>query len=237
MTTLAGVAGIAGSTNGIGQFSTFRTPVGVSISPDGVSAFVADEHSHLIRHIIVSTANVTTLAGLAGVSGNVNGIGTNARFNGPFGVVISSDGVFALVGELYNLKIRRIALSTGFVTSLASSEGSNGLQTSAGFRHYGGISLSPDGVYALAVQWSSHFICKIVIHPMTPPGSLTPSFPLYSFTVKISDGEIFLDYLSDVKKGLPDSFRVYFLSDFCLRKDDTKRINPHRMGTCNCWRD
>jgi hypothetical protein len=80
VTTLAGIAGSVGSTNGWGTVALFNYPNGVSISPDGVYALVADTWKYLIRHIIISTATVTTLAGLTGSSGSTNGVGTIARF-------------------------------------------------------------------------------------------------------------------------------------------------------------
>ena len=43
---------------------------------DGVFALVADTNNHLIRHIVISTASVTTLVGMAGSAEPINGIGT-----------------------------------------------------------------------------------------------------------------------------------------------------------------
>jgi DNA-binding beta-propeller fold protein YncE len=77
-TTLAGIAGSPGSANGMGTSAKFNYPCGVSISPDGVYALVSEIRNHLIRKIIISTANVSTLGGLAGSSGSTNGIGTNS---------------------------------------------------------------------------------------------------------------------------------------------------------------
>jgi hypothetical protein len=93
VTTLAGGAGSFGSTNGVGTIARFYNPFGVSISPDGVYALVADQTNHLIRQIIISTAYVTTLAGVAGSSGATNGVGTIAKFDKPLGVSISPDGL------------------------------------------------------------------------------------------------------------------------------------------------
>ena len=40
---------------------------------------------------------VSTLAGQAGSSGSTNGVGTNARFNGPVGIALDAAGTFAVV--------------------------------------------------------------------------------------------------------------------------------------------
>ena len=99
VTSLAGLEGAPSATNGIGTNSRFNVPQGVSVSPDGVYALVADRGNLLIRKIIISTASVTTFAGVAGSSGSTNGIGTISKFNRPFGVSISPDGVYALIGD------------------------------------------------------------------------------------------------------------------------------------------
>jgi hypothetical protein len=121
VSTLAGVAGSAGATNGIGTNSKFNRPYGVSISPDGLFALVADFYNHLIRQIILSTASVSTLAGVAGSAGATNAVGTNSKFNVPTRVSISPDGLFALVGDTFNHLIRRIVLSTIFPSSFPSA--------------------------------------------------------------------------------------------------------------------
>jgi DNA-binding beta-propeller fold protein YncE len=76
VTTFAGAT--SGSTNGIGTNAQFSYPQAVSISSDGLYAYVADNNNHLIRRIVISTAAVNTLAGAAGLSGSTNGIGTNS---------------------------------------------------------------------------------------------------------------------------------------------------------------
>ena len=84
-----------GYVNGIGTNAKFNIPTGVSISPDGSYALVAEYYNHPIRQIIISSALVSVLAGLF-ISGLGNGIGTNAQFNYPTGVSISPDGSYAL---------------------------------------------------------------------------------------------------------------------------------------------
>jgi DNA-binding beta-propeller fold protein YncE len=108
---LAGVAGVSGATNGVGTNSQFFNPREVSISPDGLYALVVDQLNHLVRQIVLSTASVSTLAGVAGVSGATNGVGTNSKFFAPYGVSISLDGLFALVGDRDNSLIRQIIFS------------------------------------------------------------------------------------------------------------------------------
>jgi DNA-binding beta-propeller fold protein YncE len=178
VTTLAGGAGSAGSTNGIGTIALFKNPRGVSISPDGVYALVADTHNYLIRQIIISTASVTTLAGGTGSFGSTNGVGTIALFKYPQGVSISPDGVYALVGDTGNHLIRQIIISTASVTTLAGGAGSagstNGIGTIALFKNPFGVSISQDGVYALVGEESNHLIRQIIISKAS--SSASPTF-------------------------------------------------------------
>ena len=165
VTTLAGVASSSGSTDGIGTMARFNSPIGISISPDGVYALVSDMNNQLIRHIIISTASVTTLAGFAGSVGSANGIGTNARFNNAHGISFSPDGVFALVAGHNDQQIRQIIISTASVTTLAgSSWGShNGIGTNSRFKNPRGICISSDGAYALVADSYNDQIRRIIL--------------------------------------------------------------------------
>jgi hypothetical protein len=167
VSTLAGVAGSIGATNGIGTNSQFRNPFGVSISPDGLFALICDSWNHLIRHIILSTASVSTLAGVARVSGATNGMGTNSRFNNPRGVSISPDGIFAFVADWYNHLIRHIILSTASVSTLAGvarvSGAANGMGTNSQFNASVGVSISPDGLFVLVTDRENHLIRQIIL--------------------------------------------------------------------------
>jgi DNA-binding beta-propeller fold protein YncE len=98
VTTLAGRASM-GSSNGIGTNAYFNFLVKIQISPDGLFALIPDNGNHIIRHVVLSTSVVTTLAG-SGTAGSVDGVGTNARFNSPLGIAISPNGTTVLVTQL-----------------------------------------------------------------------------------------------------------------------------------------
>jgi DNA-binding beta-propeller fold protein YncE len=167
VTTLAGVNGSTGSTNGMGTNSRFNNPTAVSISPDGVYALVSDRDSQLIRKIILTTASVTTFVGKAGSIGSTNGMGTNSRFYNPHGVPISPDGTYALIADYANQLIRKVVVSTGSVTTLAgmnrTSGSTNGMGTNSKFFSPQGLSISPDGVLALVADRGNHLVRKIII--------------------------------------------------------------------------
>jgi sugar lactone lactonase YvrE len=105
VTTLAGRAGRAGSTDGTGTSARFYGPAGIGIDSAG-NLYVADENNDTIREVTQGGV-VTTLAGAAGVPENIDGIGTSARFYGPGDVTVDNTGVI-YVADAENDTIRRI---------------------------------------------------------------------------------------------------------------------------------
>jgi serine/threonine protein kinase/sugar lactone lactonase YvrE len=111
--TLAGAAGHPGSKDGMGSEAQFRNPWGVTVDSLG-NVLVADMSNNTIRKITPAGA-VTTLAGQAGISGNVNGLGNTARFNHPFAVAVdSANNIY--VSDTANNAIRKITPSGTVVT-------------------------------------------------------------------------------------------------------------------------
>jgi hypothetical protein len=62
VSTPAGGAGVAGSSDGVGPAARFSDPSGVAISADGAIALVADTQNHTIRKLLMATGAVTTMA-------------------------------------------------------------------------------------------------------------------------------------------------------------------------------
>jgi sugar lactone lactonase YvrE len=124
VTTCAGTAGVAGSTDGTGPAALFHSPSGIAID-NGGNVYVADTGNNTIRQITPAGV-VTTLAGLAGFSGSADGAGTSARFNQPSGLALDAAGSL-YVADTGNSVIRRVT-AAGVVTTFA------GLSTVAGRR-------------------------------------------------------------------------------------------------------
>lgn len=122
VTTLAGTAGAAGSTDGVGSAARFRTPSAVAVDTAG-NLYVADYGNHTIRKI-AADGTVTTLAGSAGLSGSTDGTGAAARFASPGGVAVDGTGN-VYVADTANCAIRMIN-SAGVVTTLAGAAGTFG---------------------------------------------------------------------------------------------------------------
>ncbi|MCU0823670.1 MAG: concanavalin [Leptospira sp.] len=113
VTTLAG-SGTAGTLDANGTSAQFNSPIGIAAV--GGYLYIADNGSHRIRRIdLTSPYPVTTIAGQA-LAGSLDGYGTNAMFDGPFN--LTSDGTNLILFEFNTLKIRHIRLSDYKVTTL-----------------------------------------------------------------------------------------------------------------------
>jgi DNA-binding beta-propeller fold protein YncE len=167
VTTLAGTAGTAGSTDapsGPGTSASFNNPVG--ITTDGTNLYVADFGNNTIRKIVIASGVVSTLAGTAGTTGSTdapNGPGTLASFNGPSD--ITTDGTNLYVADFDNNTIRKIVIATGDVTTLAGTAGTKGSidgpGASASFNGPGSITTDKTNLYVSDA--GNNTIRKIVI--------------------------------------------------------------------------
>jgi sugar lactone lactonase YvrE len=128
VTTLAGLAGSSGSTDGTGGAARFNGPRGVAVDSAG-TLYVADTNNHTIRKIAPGGV-VTTLAGLAGSSGSADGTGSAARFNRPGGVAVDGAGTL-YVADTGQSIIRKITPG-GVVTTLAGFPGAFGWNDAVG---------------------------------------------------------------------------------------------------------
>jgi sugar lactone lactonase YvrE len=166
-TTLAGLAGAAGTNDGIGSAARFNQPIGVSVDASG-NVYVADFQNNTVRKISPAGA-LTTLAGLAGVSGTNDGVGAAARFWQPYGLAVDpSNNVY--VADTYNQLIRVIT-PAGLVSTLAGQAGVSGTNDGTGraalFNYPAKLVL--DGSANLYVaDYGNHAIRKI-----TPGGGVT----------------------------------------------------------------
>ncbi|MCW7471555.1 IPT/TIG domain-containing protein [Leptospira kanakyensis] len=122
VTTFAGTAGSFGSTDANGIAARFRNPHGVTIDSAG-NLYVTDTDNHTIRKI-TSSGNVTTFAGMSGVSGSTDGLGSSARFSSPSAIVADSNGNLYTI-DAVNKLIRKIT-SSGEVTSFAGNSNLDG---------------------------------------------------------------------------------------------------------------
>ncbi len=161
VTTFAGKAGIIGHADGRGAKATFNSPSG--ITTDGTNLYIADNGNSTIRKIAIASEAVTTLAGTAGYMGHADGTGAAARFYYPYG--IASDGTNLYVVDYGNSTIRKIAIATGVVTTLAGTAGIIGHAdgTGAAARFYSPSGITTDGTNLYVADSGNNMIRKIVI--------------------------------------------------------------------------
>ncbi len=164
VSTLAGLAGSSGSTDGPGNAARFRNPYGVTVD-SAANVYVADALNQTIRKI-TSLGVVSTLAGLAGSSGSANGTGSDARFSLPLSVAVDSGGNVS-VADQSNHIIRKIT-PAGVVRTLAGLAGSFGSADDAGgaarFRDPAGVVVDNAGNVYVADTYNS------TIRRVTPAG-------------------------------------------------------------------
>ena len=172
VTTFAGVAGSQGTNDGPVNVALFDDPEGVTVDKSG-NVYVADFNNHTIRKV-TPKGMVTTLAGLAGSLGCVDGKGRAARFGGipsfgPSGVAVGTDGNI-YVADIGNHAIRKVT-PDGVVTTLAGSAGgtgsTDGIGTAASFRYPGGAAVDREGNVYVADTGND------TIRKMTPQGVVT----------------------------------------------------------------
>ena len=109
VSTLAG-SGQGGDTDGKGNAASFDKPFGLTIDESG-NLYVADTDNEQIRKV-TPDGTVTTVAG-SGKDGNANGVGSQASFYHPSGIVADGAGNVYVTDEFNNL-IRQIVVVSNF---------------------------------------------------------------------------------------------------------------------------
>ncbi len=169
VTTLAGLAGGSGSTDGTGVAARFNFAVGAAVDGEG-NVYVADTINQTIRKITPGGA-VTTLAGGVGVYGGVDGTGADARFFEPNGVATDRAGN-VYVADTWNHAIRQVT-PAGVVTTFAGTLGffnmgsTDGTGAAARFRFPNGVAVDDAGNVYVSDSLNS------TIRKITPGGVVT----------------------------------------------------------------
>ena len=148
VSTLAGLAGQGGTTDGTGSAARFSRIRGIAVDSSG-TVYVSDFSNHTIRKITAGGV-VTTLAGLAGSFGSADGTGNTARFGAPVGIAVDTAGT-VYVADSNNHAIRKVT-AAGVVTTLAggSSGFADGTGSAARFALPSGVTVDSAGTVFVA---------------------------------------------------------------------------------------
>lgn len=128
LTTVAGYRFVPGAVDGQGETARFRGLAGIDVAADD-TLIVADTNNYTLR-IIDPFGNVSTVAGLAGVSGTTDGHGSAARFLMPWGCEFHRDGGVMSSDKLADT-IRKMG-DDGYVATIAGKAGASGSSSGRG---------------------------------------------------------------------------------------------------------
>jgi sugar lactone lactonase YvrE len=155
VSTLAGMAGQFGSTDGAGSAARFSGPTGLAIDAAG-NLYVADSNNNTIRKVSPDGV-VSTLAGTAGQSGSTDGLGSVALLDNPAGLAIASSGTLYLADRA-NQTIRMVT-ADGMVTTIAGAPAktgsADGLGPAARFNNPFAVAVDASGVLYVSDQFNN----------------------------------------------------------------------------------
>lgn len=103
----AGSQNVKGWLDGEQEDALFNDPKQICFDQDGVM-YIADSGNHVIRKI-TRDGVVSTVIGLPGISGYVDGSPDDALFNTPTGIALGKEGVI-YIGDRKNNSVRKLAI-------------------------------------------------------------------------------------------------------------------------------
>jgi hypothetical protein len=161
VTTIAGSPGMIGSVDDTGAAARFNLPEGLCM--DHTNLYVSDTENYTVRKIVIASGVVTTLAGSPGQSGSVDGTGAAARIGYP--EEVSTEGTNVFFPDSVNHTIRKIAIATGTVTTIAGSAGLTGSTDATGSaaRFNRPIGIATDGTNLYIADADNYTVRKLVL--------------------------------------------------------------------------
>jgi hypothetical protein len=191
VTTIAGLAGIAGSFDGTNSGARFDLPGGIAVdAADNV--YVADSGNNEIRKVTPQGPNwvVTTIAGTNNFSGSTDGTGLSARFDHPGGIAVDFfDDLF--VTDTSNNTVRAVVPWNGnwivnTIGGIAGTEGyASGTGPAARFTNPRGISVN-----ALGDLYLDEVTIYGGISPSAMPNNTPPSTVNYTCQFALSPASV-----------------------------------------------
>jgi ribosomal protein S11 len=161
VSTIAGLAGNAGSTDSSNSYSRFKFPMGIAMDTGG-HLYVTDEGNSTIRRLTLSGTNwlANTIAGLALNPGHNDGTNSFASFNTPSGIAVDNGGN-VYVADTANSTIRELNLIganwvVSTIAGLALNPGTNdGIGSLARFNNPTGVAVDGNGNAYVADEFNN----------------------------------------------------------------------------------
>ena len=171
-----GCTNAIGSIDGAGDIARFGFPAGIAEDAAG-NLYVADAGNDTIRMLTYVEGEwmVTTLGGLTGQAGAVDGVGTDARFDYPTGIAVDASGaVYVANTDEYNITKGVPSSGTTPVVQFDTSAGN--LSLSNGFIQ---MSVTSSSSGTLILQSSTNLLTWTPIQTNSLSGSpVAVSIPL-----------------------------------------------------------
>ncbi|MDQ3944370.1 MAG: hypothetical protein M3357_04320 [Actinomycetota bacterium] len=143
-----------GGDGGPATDATLSCPHGVAVDAAG-NVYIADSANHAIRRVDPAGA-IVTVAGAGGTAGDSGdgGAGTDARIQGPKGIVLDGRGGL-LIADSGNDRVKRLDLASGVITLVAGTgnpggAGDGGPATEADLVEPRTLAVGPDGSIYIA---------------------------------------------------------------------------------------
>ena len=147
VSTIAGVPGNCGYLDGPATSALFNQPFGIAIDPFDGNIILPDNNNCVIRLMDVTSNIVSTLAGVPGNCGYLDGPTTSALFKYPYSIAIDSSNGNVIIADTYNNVIRLINITSNIVSTLAGVAGPGGYLDGpailAKFNYPRGIAIDP----------------------------------------------------------------------------------------------
>ncbi len=122
---LAGSPNEAGFKDDIGGNARFNGPSDLVVDSNGEYLYVTDYYNHLIRRVRTANGETTTIAGVAGKPGLINGAGGNntvTQFYNPSGIGIDKNNNL-YIADSTNSVIRKITPAPNYEVSTMAGNG------------------------------------------------------------------------------------------------------------------
>ncbi|HXC98616.1 MAG TPA: hypothetical protein VN048_04690 [Verrucomicrobiae bacterium] len=161
VTTIAGFAGTSGAADGTNSSARFDFPVAITVDAS-TNLYVADQFNNTIRKVARVGNNwvVSTIAGLAGSPGEVDGTNNGSRFNSVQGIAVDTNGNLFIGdttvsgGEPMGALRKIVRIGTNWVTTTVAN----------GFPQINGVALDKTGqIYITEYTGFNGSVSKITV--------------------------------------------------------------------------